>query len=340
MSPGLRRYIFVRILLTIPMVLILVTVVFFVLRVIPGDPAVAILREGASEEQLASFRAAAGLDQPLHIQYFRYISGVVRLDFGEAMKRSVPVMQEIRTFFPATVELAIYSMLITASVGIFFGAYAAHNRKSAADYGIRISSIILYSLPIFWLGLMLQMIFGAQLGWLPVSGRLSPGMTPGPEETITGLYTIDAILNRNWVLFKDAILHLILPSITLGLVLAGIFTRLTRANMLDVLEQDYITAGRARGIWERVLVYRHGLRNAFIPIVTLLGLQVALLLAGAILTETTFSWPGLGRLVVQRIYDRDFATLQGAIIFFALIVAGVSLIVDILYGFLDPRIRY
>jgi peptide/nickel transport system permease protein len=340
MSPGLRRYIVVRILLTIPMLLILVTVVFFVLRVIPGDPALAIMREGASEEQLDSFRAAAGLDQPLHIQYLRYIGGVVRLDFGEAMKRSVPVTEEIKTFFPATVELAIYSMLVTATVGIFFGAYAAHRRKTAADYGIRISSIILYSLPIFWLGLMLQMIFGAQLGWLPVSGRLSAGMTPGPEETITGLYTIDALLTRNWVLLRDALLHLILPSLTLGLVLAGIFTRLTRANMLDVLEQDYITAGRARGIWERVLVYRHGLRNAFIPIVTLLGLQVALLLAGAILTETTFSWPGLGRLVVQRIYDRDFTTLQGTIIFFALIVAGVSLIVDILYGFLDPRIRY
>lgn len=340
MSPGLRRYIVVRILLTIPMLLILVTVVFFVLRVIPGDPALAILREGASEEQLASFRAATGLDQPLHIQYLRYIGGVIRLDFGEAMKRSIPVTTEIKTFFPATVELAMYSMLVTTTVGIFFGAYAAHRRKTTADYGIRISSIILYSLPIFWLGLMLQMIFGAQLGWLPVSGRLSAGMTPGPEETITGLYTIDAVLTRNWALLKDALVHLILPCLTLGLVLAGIFTRLTRANMLDVLEQDYITAGRARGIWERVLVYRHGLRNAAIPIVTLLGLQVALLLAGAILTETTFSWPGLGRLVVQRIYDRDFTTLQGTIIFFALIVAGVSLIVDILYGFLDPRIRY
>ena len=340
MSPGLRRYIVVRILMTIPMLLILVTVVFFVLRVIPGDPALAIMREGASDEQLDSFRAATGLDQPLHIQYLRYISGVIRLDFGEAMKRSIPVTQEIKTFFPATIELAIYSMLVTTTVGIFFGAYAAQHRKTTADYGIRISSIILYSLPIFWLGLMLQMIFGAQLGWLPVSGRLSAGMTPSPEETITGLYTIDAVLTSNWVLMRDALLHLILPSLTLGLVLAGIFTRLTRANMLDVLEQDYITAGRARGIWERTLVYRHGLRNAFIPIVTLLGLQVALLLAGAILTETTFSWPGLGRLVVQRIYDRDFTTLQGTIIFFALIVAGVSLVVDILYGFLDPRIRY
>ncbi|OGO15253.1 MAG: peptide ABC transporter permease [Chloroflexi bacterium RBG_16_48_8] len=338
MSPGLRRYIIVRTLLTIPMVLILVSLVFIVLRVMPGDPALAIMREGASEEQLAAFRAALGMDRPLHIQYFDFISGVLRFDFGESMVRPIPVTQEIKTFFPATVELAIFSMMVTTGVGIFSGAYAAKNRKRGSDYAIRVLSIILYSLPIFWLGLMLQMTIGAGLGWLPVSGRLSPGMTP--DRVITGLYTIDAILTLNLDLLVDALKHLILPSITLGLVLAGFFTRLTRATMLDVLEQDFITAGRARGLHERVLVYKHGLRNAFIPIVTLLGLQFALLLAGAILTETTFSWPGMGRLVVDRIYDRDFTTVQGTILFFALLVAGVSLIVDILYGFLDPRIRY
>jgi peptide/nickel transport system permease protein len=338
MSAGLRRYVIVRILLTIPMLLILVTVVFFVLRVIPGDPAVAILREGASEEQLDSFRAAAGLDVPIYVQYFRFVAGVIQLDFGESMTRHIPVIDEIKTFFPATLELALFAMFVTATVGIAAGSYAARHRKKGRDYTIRVSSILLYSIPIFWLGLMLQMVFGAQLGWLPVAGRLSAGNTP--ESTITGLYTIDAILTADWNLFVDAVRHLILPSITLGLVLAGIFIRLTRANMLDVLEADYITAGRARGIRERVLVYRHGLRNAFIPIVTLLGLQAALLLAGAILTETTFSWPGLGRLVVDRIYDRDFTTLQGSILFFALLVATVSLVVDILYGFLDPRIRY
>jgi peptide/nickel transport system permease protein len=320
------------------MVLILVSLVFLVLRVMPGDPALAIMREGASEEQLAAFRAALGIDRPLHIQYFEFIGGVLRFDFGDSMVRSVPVTQEISTFFPATVELAIFSMFVTTTVGILSGAFAAQHRKKPSDYVIRVLSIILYSIPIFWLGLMLQMTVGAGLGWLPVSGRLSPGMTP--DKVITGLYTIDAILTQNWDLLADALKHLVLPSITLGLVLAGVFTRLTRANMLDVLEQDFITAGRARGLRERVLVYKHGLRNAFIPIVTLLGLQFALLLAGAILTETTFSWPGMGRLVVDRIYDRDFSTVQGSILFFALLVAGVSLFVDILYGFLDPRIRY
>jgi peptide/nickel transport system permease protein len=320
------------------MVLILVSLVFIVLRVMPGDPALAILREGASEEQLDSFRARLGLDRPLHIQYFDFILDVIRFDFGESMVRPVPVVDEIKTFFPATVELALYSMLVMTTVGVLSGAFAAQHRKSPQDYGIRIMSIILYSMPIFWLGLMLQMFFAAQLGWFPVSGRLDPGMTP--QTVITGLYTIDAILTGNWRLLGDALHHLVLPSITLGLVLSGVFTRLTRANMLDVLEQDYITAGRARGLKERVLVYKHALRNAFIPIVTLLGLQFALLMAGAILTETTFSWPGMGRLVVDRIYDRDFSTVQGVILFFAMLVASFSLFVDILYGFLDPRIRY
>jgi peptide/nickel transport system permease protein len=338
MSAGLRRYIVVRLLLTIPMLLILVSVVFLVLRVIPGDPAVAILREGASEEQLQAFRERLGMNVPIHMQYFNFMSGIVRFDFGESMVRPVPVTQEIKTFFPATVELAIFSMLVTAIVGVYTGAYAAQHRKKSRDYVIRILSIVLYSIPIFWFGLMLQMTLGAGLGWLPVSGRLSPGMTP--ESVKTGLYTIDAILTGDWDLLVDALKHLVLPSITLGLVLAGIFTRLTRANMLDVLEQDFITAGRARGLRERILVYKHGLRNAFIPIVTLLGLQFALLLAGAILTETTFSWPGMGRLVVDRIFDRDFSTVQGSILFFAVLVAGVNLFVDVLYGFLDPRIRY
>ena len=215
MSAGLRRYILIRLLLTIPMLLILITLVFFILRVIPGDPALAILREGASEAQLASFRAAAGLDRPLAVQYLDFIWGVVRLDFGVSLTRSVPVVEEIKTFLPATVELAAFSMLVTASIGIFFGALAAHRRNTAADYAIRISSILLYSIPIFWLGLMLQMIFGAYLGWLPVAGRLDPGMAP--DYTITGMSTVDAGLMGDWKLFKDALSHLVLPALTLGL---------------------------------------------------------------------------------------------------------------------------
>ncbi|MGD8553436.1 MAG: ABC transporter permease, partial [Anaerolineales bacterium] len=219
MSPGLRRYIIVRILLTIPMVLILISMVFFVMRILPGDPALAIMREGASEEQLAAFRATLGLDRPLHIQYLDFIAGVLRFDLGESMTRSIPVVDEIKTFFPATVELTIFSMAVVAGVGILSGAFAAQHRKTGADYTIRVLSIVLYSLPIFWLGIMFQMTLGAQLGWLPVSGRLDPGMTP--DRIITGLYTVDAILMGDMGLLRDALRHLILPSLTLGLVLAG-----------------------------------------------------------------------------------------------------------------------
>jgi peptide/nickel transport system permease protein len=338
MSPGLRRYILIRVLLTIPMILILVSIVFFVMRVLPGDPAVAVLRDGATEEQLAAYRSLMGLDKPVGEQYVDFLTGLLRLDFGQSLSRPRSVVEEIKTFFPATVELALFSMFVIAGLGILPGAFAAQHRKSVSDYSIRIISIILYSIPIFWLGLMFQMSLGAKFGWFPVSGRLSPGMAP--DYRITGMYTIDAILKQDWPLLKDALMHLVLPSMTLGLVISGVFTRLTRANMLDVLEEDFITAGRARGLFERVLVYKHGLRNAAIPIVTLLGLQFAILLAGAILTETTFSWPGLGRLLVDRIFDRDFSVVQGSIVFFALLVASASLIVDILYGFLDPRIRY
>jgi peptide/nickel transport system permease protein len=324
--------------MTIPMLFILISVVFFVMRVLPGDPALAILRDGASDAQIQAFREALGLNKPLSAQYIDFVTRLIRFDFGQSMTRPKSVIEEISAFLPATIELAICSMFVITIIGVFSGAYAAQHRKSASDYTIRILGIIFYSIPIFWLGLMFQMFFGAKLGWLPVSGRLSPGMTP--DFHITGMYTVDAIIKGDWVLLADALKHLVLPSMTLGLVIAGVFTRLTRANMLDVLEEDFITAGRARGLKERILVYKHGLRNAAIPIVTLLGLQFAVLLAGAILTETTFSWPGLGRLVVQRIFDRDFTVVQGSIVFFAVLVAGASLIVDVLYGFLDPRIRY
>ena len=338
MSSALRKYILIRILMTIPMILILISVVFFVMRVLPGDPALAVLRDGASDAQIEAFREVMGLNKPLSEQYVEFVTNLLHFDFGISMTRPVTVIQEITTFLPATIELAIYSMFVITFVGVLSGAYAAQHRKSTSDYAIRVLGIILYSIPIFWLGLMFQMFFGAKLGWLPVSGRLSPGMIPNYH--ITGMYTFDALLKGDWPVFIDALSHIILPSLTLGLIIAGVFTRLTRANMLDVLESDFITAGRARGLKERILVYKHGLRNAAIPIVTLLGLQFAVLLSGAILTETTFSWPGLGRLLVQRIFDRDFAVVQGGIVFFAVIVAGASLFVDIIYGFLDPRIRY
>ena len=334
---SLRAYIIGRILLTIPMILVLITIVFLVLRVMPGDPCLAILREGASQAQLDNCRKGLGIDRPVPVQYVNYVVGLIQGDLGTSMTRRRPVIDEIRDRFPATFELAVSAMLVTVVVGISTGAFAAQKRKSVADYVLRIFSIVIYSMPIFWFGLILQLILGLRLGLLPTYGRIGTELAP---QTITGLYVVDSLIGLNWASLKSALIHLVLPSLTLGLVLSGIFTRLTRANMLDVLRQDFITSGRARGIPESNLVYGHALKNAFIPILTLMGLQFAVLLAGAILTETTFSWPGMGRLLVERIYDRDFATVQGVVTLFAVLVACISLLVDILYAYIDPRIRY
>ncbi|HID85796.1 MAG TPA: ABC transporter permease subunit [Anaerolineae bacterium] len=297
-------------------------------------------------------------------QYFNYLWNLLRLDLGESIApvRGRPVITDLADKFPATLELSIFSMIITTLIGISTGAYAAHKRRSVADYGFRIYSIVIYAVPVFWLGLMLQLLFGVKLGWLPVYGRIGTQMQPetivqaynlgqkftGPlgEKVIAFLnflsdfYVLNCIVTRNWASLASALKHLALPSLTLGLYLSGVFTRLTRANMLGTLQEDYITAARARGIPERIVVYKHALKNAFIPILTMLGLQFALLMAGAVLTETTFSWPGMGRFLTERIEYRDFPSIQGGVVFFALLVTGVSLLVDIIYAYLDPRIRY
>jgi peptide/nickel transport system permease protein len=302
-------------------------------------------------------------------QYFNYLWNLMRLDLGTSIApvRGRPVITDLAVKFPATLELSIFAIIITALVGIFTGAYAAHKRRSVADYGFRIYSIVIYAMPVFWVGLMFQLFFGVWLGsWseqhlgvnlgLPVAQRVGTQMQPetiiqaydlkvggfvaSVLDFLSEFYVLDSIVTGNWASLGSALKHLILPSLTLGLYLSGVFTRLTRANMLDVLRQDYITAARARGIPERIVVYKHALKNAFIPILTMLGLQFALLLAGAVLTETTFSWPGMGQFLVERIGYRDFPSIQSGIVFFAVLVTSVSLLVDIIYAYLDPRIRY
>ncbi|MGW8226124.1 MAG: ABC transporter permease [Anaerolineales bacterium] len=340
MSASFRNFLITRLLLTIPMVLILITFVFFIMRILPGDPIRSQLGPRVSAEQADRIAERLGLNRPLYVQYFDFLWKTVTLDFGTALTQGErPIIQELGEKLPATIELTLPAMTFTAVVGVGLGAYAATRRKKPIDFGIRLFSIIVYSIPIFFMGLIFQIIFSVRLNLLPLAGRMDPLLLIN-FNSITNFYILDAILTRNWAALVSALRHLVLPATTLGLALAGVFIRLTRVNMIEMLHADFITAGRARGIPEGRLAYRHALRNTFIPILTLIGLQLAILMAGAVLTETTFSWPGIGRYLVTRIQLRDYTAVQSTIAVFAVFVAGISLAMDVLYAFIDPRIRY
>jgi peptide/nickel transport system permease protein len=321
------------------MVFILLSIVFVVLRVMPGDPVSAMLGGHAPESVIEQKKDEMGLNRPMAVQYLDYLWQICRLDLGDSMVFKQSVTKAIGEKLPATIELTAFGILITLFLGVFLGAYAADKRRMVQDYVIRLYGIVVYCIPVYWMGLMLQLIFGIWLDVLPIAGRTGPRVFASTFEK-TGFYVLDTLLVKDFSAFGDVLIHLILPAFTLGLVLSGIFVRLTRANMLDVLKADYIVAAEARGIRHRKIVYRHALKNAFIPILTMMGLQIALLMAGAVLTETTFSWPGMGRLLLERIYLRDYPTIQGVIIMIALIVAMASLIVDVIYAIIDPRVRY
>jgi peptide/nickel transport system permease protein len=321
------------------MVFILLSIVFVVLRIMPGDPISSMLGGHAPEKVIELKKEELGLNRPIAIQYLDYLWQICRLDLGESMVFKQRVTKAIAEKLPATIELTLFGIFITLFLGVFMGAYAADRRRRFQDYTIRLYGIVVYCIPVFWMGLMLQLIFGIWLDVLPIAGRTGARVFASTFEK-TGLYVLDTILVKNFSALGDVLIHLILPAFTLGLVLSGIFVRLTRANMLDVLKADYITAAEARGIRHRKIVYKHALKNAFIPILTMMGLQIALLMAGAVLTETTFSWPGMGRLLLERIYLRDYPTIQGVIIIIALVVATASLVVDIIYAIVDPRVRY
>ncbi len=334
---SLKAYIITRSLLVIPTILILLTIVFFILRIIPGDPITAMVGQKVPPEVLEKLRHEVGLDKPIYIQYIDYLKGVFTGNLGRSMiwgRR--PVIEEIMDHFPATLELTIFGFAISVLLGLLTGAIAAFRRGGKIDTSMRIYSIVAYTLFIPWFGMLLQMFFGVYLKLLPIGGRITPGNAP---QTITGLYVMDSILTLNFNALIDALSHLVLPSLTLGIVLSGAYTRIVRNNLIDVLNQDFITAYRARGVCEWKVI-KHAMKNAFIPVVTLMGLQFAILLAGAVLTETTFSWPGMGTFLIERIEYRDYTAVQGAIVFYAVFVAVISLIVDIIYALLDPRIRY
>ena len=336
---NILRYVIARTFLTIPMVFILLSIVFVVIRIMPGDPVSSMLGGHAPEKVIEQKKEELGLNHPLIVQYGNYLLQIMQLDLGKSMIFNQQVIDAIGEKLPATIELSFFGMLVTLLVGIPLGAYAADKRRTARDYGIRLYGIVIYCIPVYWLGLMFQMIFGIWLDLFPIAGRTGPRVFASMFEH-TGFYIIDTLLINDFSALGDVLMHLVLPSVTLGLMLSGIFIRLTRANMLDVLKADYILAAEARGIRHRRVVYKHAIMNAFVPILTMMGLQVALLMAGAMLTENTFSWPGVGRLLLERIYLRDYPTIQGVIVIYALIVAFVSLIVDIIYALVDPRVRY
>lgn len=336
---NLLRYAVTRILLAIPMLWVLLTLVFVVLRIMPGDPVSAMIGGHAPERVIEEQKEKLGLNRPILVQYFDYLGQLIRFDLGNSMIYNQKVSQTILEKLPATLELTLVGMAFTMAIGIPLGAYAASRRRTGRDFGIRLFGNVAYCIPVFWMGLMLQLVFGIWLNLLPIAGRTGPRVFFADFQK-TGFYLIDTLIAGQWASFGDVALHLLLPSLTLGIVLSGIFIRLTRANMLDSLKADFVLAARARGLPERRVVYSHALKNAFIPVLTMMGLQFAALLAGAILTETTFSWPGMGRLLVDRIYLRDYPTIQGVIVVYAFFVSVVSLAVDLIYSVIDPRVRY
>lgn len=336
---SLRQYALVRLALVLPMVFILLTMVFLLMRVAPGDPISASLGGHAPQSQIDEIKAELGYDEPIYVQYAHYLGNIVRGDLGTTITDRRPVTDIVKENGAATLELTFYAMIVAIVVGVTFGLLAGRYRDTWIDGTGRLFGIVIYAMPVFFLGLMAQLFFGSYLGWLPTSDRASP-ITQATLETHTGLYTIDTLINGDWDAFVDSVRHLILPAVTLGLVTAGIFIRLIRVNVIRTMKDDYIEAARARGIDERSVVYHHAFRNALVPVITVVGLTLALLLSGAVLTETTFNWPGIGHTLVTYLQNRDYAAVQGIIVVFALVVVLASLIIDFVNAYIDPRIRY
>jgi peptide/nickel transport system permease protein len=304
----MHRYLIRRLLLTIPVLLGVATLVFSLIHFIPGDPAQAMLGEGAAPEDVAQLRERLGLNRPLLVQYGSFLQGLARGDLGVSLRNDQPVLQQILERMPATAELAFASMAVAVLIALPLGIIGAVWRGTAVDYSAMTLSLVGISVPNFWLGPLLAIVFAVELGWLPVGGR-------------------------------GTVAHLVLPSVTLGAALAAILARMTRASLLEELREPYVLAARAKGVSRTRAVLHHALRNSLIPIVTILGLQFGVVLTGAVITETIFAWPGIGRLLIQSISFRDYPTVQGCVLLIAVTYVGVNLITDLTYGFLDPRIR-
>jgi ABC-type dipeptide/oligopeptide/nickel transport system permease component len=323
-------------LIQLPIILFAVsTVVFFSLRLTPGDP-VSIATENVRDPaEIERIRHQYGLDQPLVVQYVRYVAGVVQGDFGHSFVGNRPVSEVVQERFPATLELTLSAMFVGCTFGVALGVASAVWRNSPADLLARALALFGISTPSFWLGLMLISVFSVQLAWLPVQGRFD---ARSPFQAITGLYLVDALLHGDVGLLLRVLSYLALPATVLGLFIAGVIARITRASVLDALDQPYVVVARAKGLQDRVVVVRHGLRNALLPIVTLAGLQFGNLLGGAAITETVFAWPGLGRMLAEAIFVKDYPQVQASVLLIATMYVVVNTGVDLLYGAIDPRI--
>ena len=338
-SGSLARYIVVRLLLVVPMIWVLLTIVFFLLRVAPGDPVTAAVGGKLSEEQLDARRAALGLDRPLIVQYLEYLGNAIRLDFGETISDNRPVLDIVRDNGGATLTLTIGAFAIALLIGIPLGRLAGRYRDTPADAGIRVFGVVSYAAPIFWVGIMMVLLVVKLFPGWPTYDIASP-VTKFTVEPKTHILLVDSALAGDWDATKDVLQHHLLPCLALGLLLSGVIIRLVRVNVIQAMQGDYIEAARARGIPERQVVRRHAFRNALVAVITVVGLQVAITLSGAILTERTFNWPGVGAELVEYVTKRDYIAVQGLVTFFALVVVIVSLAVDILNALVDPRIRY
>ncbi|MEG3834585.1 ABC transporter permease [Microcoleus sp. MON2_D6] len=333
------NYIVKRLLGLLPVLFGITLLVFIFLHLIPGDPATVLLGERGTPEQVEILRARLGLNQPLPLQYFAFLWSLLCLDLGNSIISGIPIIDEITSRWPATFELSVVAMLVALVIGIPAGILAAVRKNSWLDNLAMSGSLIGVSLPVYWLGLMLIYLFAVYLKWLPPSGRISVDLGFG-FKSITGVYVLDALLRWDLVALRDAIAHLILPALTLGTIPLAIIARITRSAMLEVLSQDYIRTARAKGLPEYWVILKHALKNAFLPIVTTIGLQFGTLLGGAILTETIFSWPGIGSWIYSGILTRDYPIVQGGVIFVSVTFVLINLAVDISYAFLDPRIQY
>jgi peptide/nickel transport system permease protein len=331
------RFVIRRLLLLIPILIGLSILIFLYLRALPGSPAVALLGERATPETIAAIEDQYGLNEPIYVQYWRYTKNVIlEFDLGTSSQTRQTVTEELRRRFPATVELAVGAMIFATIFGIPLGFIAAKKYGTWIDHTSLFASLIGISIPIFFLAIILKYIFAVRLGWLPSVGRQDVLLR---AEHPTNFYILDAIITGNWDAFVDAIKHLILPAIALGTIPLAIIARITRASVLDVQNEDYVRTARAKGVAPHTVDRRHIFRNALLPITTIVGLQVGLLLSGAVLTEKVFAWPGVGSWLVDAIEHRDYAVLQGGILFLAIVFVLVNLFVDIAYAFINPRIR-